>query len=44
MSGRAGRRGKDVKGVIITMLDQKSDLPSFWDILSQQSLKSPLVS
>lgn len=44
MSGRAGRRGKDKKGVVITMMDQNTDVQKFWKMLKTQSKNDPLIS
>ncbi len=44
MSGRAGRRGKDKKGIIITMLDPNTDIPKFWKMMKSQSKNDPLIS
>ena len=44
MSGRAGRRGKDTKGIVITMLDQNSEVDKFWKMLKSQSKNDPLIS
>lgn len=44
MSGRAGRRGKDDKGVVITMMDQNTDVQRFGKMLRTQSKNDPLIS
>ena len=44
MSGRAGRRGKDKKGIVITMLDQNAEIQKFWAMLKNQSKNDPLIS
>lgn len=44
MSGRAGRRGKDKKGIVITMLDKNTDVGKFWKMLKSQSKNDPLIS
>lgn len=42
MSGRAGRRGKDDRGVVIAMADRELDEPTARDIVMGKA--SPLVS
>ena len=44
MSGRAGRRGIDKKGVIITMLDEKTDLKSYITMFKTMGKYDPLIS
>lgn len=44
MSGRAGRRNTDKKGIVITMLDKGTDVSKFWKMLKSQSKDDPLIS
>ena len=44
MSGRAGRRNTDKKGIVITMLDKGTDVSKFWKMLKAQSTNDPLIS
>lgn len=44
MSGRAGRRGKDKKGVVITMVDESTDMKQYGLMLNTESKQDPLIS
>ena len=44
MSGRAGRRGKDTSGIVITMLEPQTDVSKYQKLLSSQSKNDPLLS
>lgn len=44
MSGRAGRRGKDKRGVVITMVDESTDMKQYNLMLNSQSKHDPLIS
>ena len=44
MSGRAGRRGKDKRGVVITMVDESTDMKQYSLMLNTESKHDPLIS
>ena len=44
MSGRAGRRGKDKKGVVITMVDESTNMQQYGLMLNTESKNDPLIS
>ena len=44
MSGRAGRRGKDKKGVVITMVDESTNMKQYGIMLNTESKHDPLIS
>lgn len=44
MSGRAGRRGKDKKGVVITMVDDSTNMKQYELMLRTESKHDPLIS
>lgn len=44
MAGRAGRRGLDDRGMVITMMDRNTDFKGFINSLKDESKNDPLIS